>query len=335
MKKITQKHIADQLSISITAVSKALKDSNDISEETKKRVLQTAQDLGYRNMQKINPKFQNNILLFLPFDRPYKPLGETSVYFFISALFAKFKNLDYQIIVLPNSHPDDIKYIEKMNFLYKPSAMVITDTIARDPRVLYCLEKDITVVTQGQTDIYSQYFCVDFNEAGWITEVTDYFFAKGVKDPLLILPKLPMICIDHRHNAFIMQMKKYGLNYAAKNNLFFWEDSTILDELETFIKSRSALPDMVIFDSEYMVMQYQKLIKQYNDHPLPFMASATNVIDLALTLDTKCYYCWQDFWQIGQKLAKILLYALTTDKKNWQLQHHIEPLISFNPYEPP
>ncbi len=334
MKKITQKHIAEQLSLSITAVSKALKDSSDISEETKQRILQKAQELGYKNINKINSKFQNNILLFLPFDRPYKPLGETSVYFLISALFEEFKELDYQIIVLPNSRFDDIQYIEKMNFLYKPLGMVITDTIARDPRVLYCLEKDITVITQGQTDIYSQYFCVDFNEAGWITEVTEYFFAKKAKDPLLILPKFSMICIEHRYNAFMIQMQKHGLDFSAHQNVFFWEDSTILDELENFIANRKTLPDMVILDSEYMVMQYQKLMQQqYHLRPLPFMASTTNVIDLALTLDSKCYYCWQDFWQIGKKLAKILLYALTTHKNDWQQQYHIEPLVSFNPYE--
>lgn len=333
MKKVTQKDIADQLSLSITAVSKALRDSNDISEATKKRVLQKAQDIGYKDIEKINTQFQKNILFFLPFDRPYKPLGETSVYFTISALFAQFKELDYQIIVLPNGQADDIKYIEKMNFLYKPEAIIITDTIARDPRVLYCLEKDIPVITQGQTDIYSQYFCVDFNEAGWINDVTEYFFAKGAKDPLLILPKLQIICIDHRLNALTLQMKKHGLQFSANKNVFFWEDSTILDELESFMTNRKTMPDMVILDSEYMVMQYQKFMQKQKNPSLPFMASATNVIDLALVLDIKCYYYWQDFWQIGKKLAKILLYALTTDKSNWETQHHIEALVPFNPYE--
>ncbi|MFV0431570.1 MAG: hypothetical protein ACK5MJ_05255 [Alphaproteobacteria bacterium] len=333
MKKVTQKDIADALSLSITAVSKALKDSRDISVETKRQVLQKAHEIGYRSMDKTYSQSKENILLFLPFDRPYKPLGETSVYFFMSALFSQFKELDYQLIALPNDKADNIEYIQKMNLLYRPSAIVLTDTIPRDPRALYCLEKNITLVTQGQTDIYSQYFSIDFNEAQWIIDTCELFFSLKAKDPLLILPKIPIISIEHRYNAFMLQMKKHNFQFSENRNIFFWEDSTILSELENFMEKRGVLPDMVLLDSEYMVMQYHKFLQKHPDTPPPLLASSTNVIDLALTLNIKCHYCYQDFWQIGIKTAQTLLYALTTDKKDWQPQHHIESLIYFNPYK--
>lgn len=332
MKRVTQKDIAEQLSLSVTAVSKALKNSSDISAETKQQVFEIAQRLGYQSFEKINNINKKNILFFLPFDRPYKPLGETSAYFYISAILSEFKDLDYQILILPNSTADDIDYIERMNDLYKPSAVVFTDTIVRDPRVLYCLEKDITVITQGQSDIYSQYFSIDFNESQWVIDTTEFFFSKGCKDPLLILPCLPMSSLEHRYNSFILQVKKHGLKFSHDNNIFYWEDSTSLGELQEFLTNRENYPDAVILDSEYMVMQYHKLLIEDKNRAMPFMASTTNVIDLALMLNIDCFYCWQNFWEVGKQVAKTLHYALTTDKKEWKPQHHVEPMVYFNPY---
>lgn len=47
MKEITLKEIASKLGISITTVSKALKNYPDVSEKTKQAVLDLAKDLHY------------------------------------------------------------------------------------------------------------------------------------------------------------------------------------------------------------------------------------------------------------------------------------------------
>ena len=47
MKKVTLKDIAQELNITIGTVSHVMNGIDDISEETKKRVLETAKKLGY------------------------------------------------------------------------------------------------------------------------------------------------------------------------------------------------------------------------------------------------------------------------------------------------
>jgi len=47
MRKTTLKEIANTLNISISTVSKALKDYPDVSKKTKKRVLELAESLNY------------------------------------------------------------------------------------------------------------------------------------------------------------------------------------------------------------------------------------------------------------------------------------------------
>ena len=48
MSKITIKELAERLNLSISTVSRALSDSYETSEETKKRVKALADELGYR-----------------------------------------------------------------------------------------------------------------------------------------------------------------------------------------------------------------------------------------------------------------------------------------------
>lgn len=48
MSKINLKHLAENLNISISTVSKALRNSYEISSDTKKKVLEMAQEMGYR-----------------------------------------------------------------------------------------------------------------------------------------------------------------------------------------------------------------------------------------------------------------------------------------------
>ena len=47
MSKINLKDLAKQLNISVSSVSKALRDSHEIAEETKKRVRALALEIGY------------------------------------------------------------------------------------------------------------------------------------------------------------------------------------------------------------------------------------------------------------------------------------------------
>lgn len=61
MSKITMKQIADRLGISVNAVSLALNDKVGIGEETRKKVLQAAEELGYLDQKlKYNKSYQSH-----------------------------------------------------------------------------------------------------------------------------------------------------------------------------------------------------------------------------------------------------------------------------------
>lgn len=63
MKKVSMQDIADKLGISRNSVSQALRDTDGVSDETKKEVLKVAQELGYEYKRKIKITEQGSILL--------------------------------------------------------------------------------------------------------------------------------------------------------------------------------------------------------------------------------------------------------------------------------
>jgi LacI family transcriptional regulator len=48
MAKVNLKEVADKLRVSLSTASKALRDNYEISEETKKKVLKAADEMGYK-----------------------------------------------------------------------------------------------------------------------------------------------------------------------------------------------------------------------------------------------------------------------------------------------
>ncbi|SES68457.1 LacI family DNA-binding transcriptional regulator [Anaerobranca gottschalkii] len=62
-KKVTMKDIAEKLNISINAVSLALNDKHGVSEETKKLIFETANQMGYFEDKLLNKGFKNICVL--------------------------------------------------------------------------------------------------------------------------------------------------------------------------------------------------------------------------------------------------------------------------------
>ncbi|MBX2876709.1 MAG: LacI family transcriptional regulator [Saprospiraceae bacterium] len=101
MGRITVKDIAKLLNINPSTVSRALKDHPDISKETRDRVKQMAEDLGYKpNLQAISFRSRKSRLIALI-------IPDMNMYFFpsvIKAIEEKVRAAGYNLIVLHSNN---------------------------------------------------------------------------------------------------------------------------------------------------------------------------------------------------------------------------------------
>lgn len=94
--EIGLKHISLELNISIVAVSRALKDYDDISEVTKHKVRQKAIELGYMPKPVAKSKFKT-IALFID------SLTSSILGVMAEKLIAEFKKYNYLVILIPTA----------------------------------------------------------------------------------------------------------------------------------------------------------------------------------------------------------------------------------------
>ena len=106
MKPTTLKDIADQLGLSVTTVSKALKDYTDVSKQTKERVKQLAEELNY---------VPNSFAVSLR-KRESKTIGviiPTMVHYFFSkvidGILKEAEKRNYMVIILQSNEDSELE----------------------------------------------------------------------------------------------------------------------------------------------------------------------------------------------------------------------------------
>ncbi|MFC5681734.1 LacI family DNA-binding transcriptional regulator [Flavobacterium sp. MAHUQ-51] len=146
MKETTLKEIADILGISITTVSKALKNYPDVSEKTRKAVLTLAQDLHYTpNSFAVNlrTKESKTIGLIIP---------EVVHHFFsgvVNGIIAEAEKNGYLVIILQSNESLELEMKQVALLLSKRVdgiIMSLSNESNNDPHIIDIIDKEIPFV---------------------------------------------------------------------------------------------------------------------------------------------------------------------------------------------
>lgn len=179
-KFITYQDIADELGITKMAVSKALRNCNDISEETKRKVKAKADEMGYiPNILAVNFKNRKTNMIAVVFNSFHNPYFSVSCY----KVFDAVKKTSYQSQLffcdefLMNIN--DVKALMVNKYCGIVSFVEPTEEAAaflREKNIPFMLV-GINVDTPGVDCVYT-----DDRRGGWL--VGEYFLSHGYKNAL-------------------------------------------------------------------------------------------------------------------------------------------------------
>jgi len=157
------KDIAKRVNRSITTVSRALNGYDDVSPETKQRILDTAKEMGYSPntyAQRLQKQRSDTIGLILPtfsprFSDPY-----------FSELLAGIGNMaadmGFDLLVSTRSPgPEENEAYEKLIEGRRVDGFIVVRTRKDDQRINYLLSQDFPFVAFGRTDDCDQFSYVD------------------------------------------------------------------------------------------------------------------------------------------------------------------------------
>ncbi|QRM46388.1 substrate-binding domain-containing protein [Rhizobium sp. BG4] len=218
MKGIRQ--LAKHLDISIGTVSRALNGKPDVNEETRKRVLAAAEELGYVANQSGRSLRQGTTNVIGLMIESSKETVENSDNFFLGltgglqSVLARHK-LDLVMLPCPNDE-DPHEYLKRMVARRVVDAMIISATQRIDKRIDLLVKAKIPFVTLGRSSSGENYPWIDLDFEGVAASAVDRLVAKGHRTIAIAAPSndinLGYIFVDSYRQA----LERHGIKYDPK-----------------------------------------------------------------------------------------------------------------------
>lgn len=215
MKGIRQ--LAEHLDISIGTVSRALNGKPDVNEETRKRVLAAAEQLGYVANQSGRSLRQGTTNVIGLMIQSSRETVENSDNFFLTVtggLQSVFSRHNLDLIMLPCPHDEDpYEYLKRMVARRIADAMIISETQRVDKRFDLLAKAKIPFAALGRSLSGAQHAWADLDFDGVANAAVDRLVAHGHRRIAISAPaseiNLGIIFVEGYRRA----LERHGIAY--------------------------------------------------------------------------------------------------------------------------
>jgi len=209
MKYITLKMVAERAGVSVNTASRAINNKPDINEETKKRILQIAQELGYvRNDTAVALRTKRTGTLGVVIADNRNPFYAEV----LNGIEEAAREKNYHII-LANTQRDYQKEEEVINLLLakRVDGLLITPVQDRDDDIKNLIDANIPFVVVGRDFENIEVDAVYNDEVKGGFLATEYLIKKGHKKIALVDGFLYKSPARGRLEGYKKALKKYGI----------------------------------------------------------------------------------------------------------------------------
>jgi LacI family transcriptional regulator len=188
--RVTLRTLARHLGLSVTTVSRALKNGPEVGRGTVERVAAAAKQMGYRpHLGGINLRTGRThaVGIVLPLERPGAITNVVTA--LIEGASATLRAAAYRttiVPVLPTDQP-----LDAIRALVEESAvdgLILTNTEPQDVRVKYLLQIGFPFVTFGRTELFSPHPWFDIDHQAVGAAAAALLFAAGHAAPVIVAP---------------------------------------------------------------------------------------------------------------------------------------------------
>lgn len=222
----TIKDIARQVGKSITTVSRALADYDDVSPETKELVRKVAAEMGYSPnsmAQRLQKQHTDTLGLILPTFGPR--FSDPFFSEFIAGIGNKAALFGYDMLV--STHPPGERELEayRRNVQsHRVDGFIIVRTRRQDPRIDYLRKAAFPFVAFGRTEGPLDYPFVDEDSEYGMRLAVDHLYQLGHQHIACIYPPTNLNFSPHRLSGVRMRMEE--LNLPIRDEWFIQGDLT-------------------------------------------------------------------------------------------------------------
>ena len=210
--------LSKKLGLSITTVSRALGGYSDVSEKTRKRVIQFAKKYNYSpnpHASRLASGKSNSVGFVLPlYGLNSSTLNQTAFFQFIAGMSDKIHTEGIQFVMMfANSEEEEKSSYNKLINDQKIDNIILHNITTNDSRIKMLEKRKINYVAWGRTQNKEKFPWVDLDNEKSIELIVQYLISKKHKD-------IAYINITEKYN-FAFQRKNSFLKSLKRNNIKF------------------------------------------------------------------------------------------------------------------
>jgi LacI family transcriptional regulator len=206
----TLKTIAAATGLAIATVSRALKDAPDIGEETKRRVRETAEQLGYRpNRAGVRLRTGKTNVIALVLSTEADVMNHTAQ--MIYSIAAALRGTAYHLVVMPYFSDQDpmtpIRYIFETG---SADGVVLNQIMPDDPRIRYMSERSFPFTAHGRSSMGIEHSFFDFDNQAYASLGVRALVARHRRQLFLVAPPREHSYAGHMITGFVDEAARLG-----------------------------------------------------------------------------------------------------------------------------
>jgi LacI family transcriptional regulator len=215
--RATLRTLARELDLSVTTVSRALKDGPEVHPDTVARVKAAAERADYRpDWRAVNLKTGRTgiiaILYYAPAVRD--DFGDTSATMVMDGICRRLKGLPYMpMLQLLSEEQDGAEYVRRIVREKLADGVIISGTTPQDPRVKLMLEHRFPFVTFGRTELATPHPWYDIDNEGAAHQATEWLASVGRRRIGMINPLPALTFSRQRILGYKRALAEAGLRF--------------------------------------------------------------------------------------------------------------------------
>ncbi|MBA7728643.1 LacI family DNA-binding transcriptional regulator [Citrobacter freundii] len=308
------KELAEFLNLSTATVSKALNNKSDISNHTRKKVLEAAEKLGYRpnaSARHLRSGKVGAVALLLP----AADGGNVHTASFFMRIARglqsslKASGID-PVIHITTDRQGEQQLLQKIIEQNRADAVILTDTRIDDERILLLNDRRFPFVTMGQSRVLKGHFnWVDFHHEEMGRQCVRFALRQGAKRIAVAT-----LGADSMHglqflDGCLEEMRESG--QTPNDGLIFFgavAESSGEEAMQKFMQ-QNAKPDFIIFINDFLLMGACHYLAGLPDCGLDekSMLCATASSDFSSRVMSSACLFTVDHEEVGRQLGEAVL----------------------------
>ena len=321
----TLKTIASLTGLAVTTVSRALKDGPDLSLETKARVREVAERIGYRP-HRAGVRLKTGRTFVISFILNQADDMSDYARRLIMGISDGLSGTNYHLQVFPQGLDQDP--IEPVRYIIETAAadgVILTHTEPQDRRVKLLLEHDFPFVTFGQTEIADPYPFFDTDNYDFARRATAALLARGRKRVALLLPPPQFHYADRQRAGYLTAIAEAGSRPHILEGVDLYSPPDMLRDYFIDLAKRGQAPDGVVCGAEIQALGIMAGLREagliLGTHADMAVKKTSNLLDL---VDLPFLPFSEDLKLAGFGLTERLLRRIDGET-DWKKLQHLQP----------